>query len=167
MFGPSRSLSMAPPTERDTEESAELDEYTQTLLDDQSEIRAVLDVVEAAAELLLQSCVPLSPPPYAGPGISPSLPQPLSSSSISNAAGKSGGGGGNWFQVRTFGSIGLDVNVRGSDVDMYVGDSIKNTSPQTTKNAPTTRRLSFPAPTKRNLTFEVFKSGFPPHIIFL
>ena len=111
MFGPSRTLSITPPSDRDVEESLRLAQFVDDFVTPrQGTIEKVLELMNVAARMLLQACTPPPPPvstlsPSPAPvGRSPTELQPV------------------WVQLRTFGSTGLDSNVHFSDIDTYDGD---------------------------------------------
>jgi hypothetical protein len=114
MLGPSKALTISPPSPKDMEESRRLvdfvDTHTSPLVDRVDAVQALL--LEAARALLHLAALPpppppsLSPPPSLGPGAS-SLPTRAPADQ--------------WVQVKLFGSTGLGSNVRFSDIDAYVG----------------------------------------------
>ena len=138
MFGPSRTVSITPPSERDVEESIHLAEFVDEFATPlEGNATRVLTLLNIAAKMLLDGCN-LPPPPPSSSSLStlhPSPPPPASTPTVRSPPELQP----TWVQLKMFGSAGLESNVQFSDIDAYDGDFHSKITPLSTQ-------LPFPTP---------------------
>jgi hypothetical protein len=116
MQGPSRTVTISPPSAKDEEESRRLVEFVDMFAAHKDDrLATVLELLHVAARTFLNVCSIPSPPPSSPASISGLYPVPQPGTRSPPDVAQP------WVQLRLFGSAGLESNVRFSDVDAYAG----------------------------------------------